>query len=89
MNKRNVRWISFAFGGTVLAALAAVPLTNRSALADDHGHDHNPGIYHAISALHDAEFELKNANRDFHGHKQDALDSIHHAIEELDRIKDW
>ena len=88
---KKLNWVSLSFGGALLAALAAIPLANRSALADDHDHDRerNPGVRHAIAALHDAEFELRNADRDFHGHKQDAMDSIHHAIEELDRIKDW
>jgi len=50
---------------------------------------HNPRIHHALEALHAAEDELRDAPHDFHGHKADALAAVHHAIDELDRIKDW
>jgi hypothetical protein len=86
MNKRNTRWIGFVFGGSMLAAVAAYPLANRTAMADDH---RNPRIYHAIDALRDAKDELEDAPRDYHGKKRDALDAIDRAIHKLDEIKDW
>jgi hypothetical protein len=86
--KRNAKWASVVFGGAMLAALAAYPLSNRTALADDHDH-RNPRIYHALDALHDAKDELENSDRDYHGKKRDALDAIDRAIHKLDEIKDW
>jgi hypothetical protein len=86
MNKTKARWISYVFGGALLAAMAAYPLANRTALADDH---RNPRIYHAIDALRDARHELDDSPRDYHGKKRDAMDAIDRAIEKLDEIKDW
>jgi hypothetical protein len=84
--QRKVKWASYVFGGAMLAALAAYPLANRSALAEEHRHPH---IYHALDALKEARQELHDADSDFHGRKQEAMDSIDHAIHELDEIKDW
>jgi hypothetical protein len=84
--KRNAKLASIAFGGAMLAAMAAYPLGTRTALADDH---RNPRIYHAIDALHEAKDELENTDRDYHGKKRDALDAIDRAIHKLDEIKDW
>ena len=86
MSKLNVRWLSLALGLAVLTGFAAYPLGIRTAAADG---DHNPRIHHALEALRAAEEELNEAPHDFHGHKQDAIDAIHHAVRELDRIKDW
>jgi hypothetical protein len=86
MNKIS-RTLLFAVGFMALGALATYPLGATSARADGPGH--NPRIHHALEALHDAEDELRDAPHDFHGHKQDAIDAVHHAIEQLDIIKDW
>ncbi|HUB24893.1 MAG TPA: hypothetical protein VL992_05640 [Tepidisphaeraceae bacterium] len=86
MSRQNIRWLGVAVASALLTGLVAFPLGMRSAQADDM---HNPRIHHAIEALHAAEDELNEAPHDFHGHKQDAIDAIHHAIRELDRIKDW
>lgn len=86
MNK-HTRSILLALGCTVLGACLAYNVGLSTAYARDD--DHNPRIHHAIHALHDAEDELKAAPHDFHGHKQDAIDAVHHAIEQLDIIKEW
>jgi ribulose kinase len=86
MNKRNSRWITYVFGGAMLAALAAYPLADRSAMAEEY---RNPRIYHAIDALRDAQDELERTHRDYHGKKRDAMDAIDRAIHKLDEIKDW
>jgi hypothetical protein len=78
----KTHWLNWVLGLTLAASLVAY----RSAVAQD---DHNPRIHHAIEALRDAERELNDSPSDFHGHKQDAIDAIHHAVDELDRIKDW
>jgi hypothetical protein len=79
------RW-SRLLGCAAVAALAAYPLAVRPAFADEH---HNPRIHHALEALRDAEHEINESDNDFHGEKRAALDAIDHAIERLDRIKDW
>jgi hypothetical protein len=85
MSRLKLRTISLGICLAVMGGLVAYPLGVRSALAGDH----NPRIHHALEALHAAEEELNEAPHDFHGHKADAIDAIHHAIRELDRIKDW
>jgi hypothetical protein len=86
MSSQNVRWLAVAVASALLTGIVAFPLGMRSAQADDM---RNPRIHHALEALRDAEEELREAPHDYHGHKQDAIDAIHGAIRELDRIKDW
>jgi hypothetical protein len=64
-------------------------LSTPASAAHDHGGPLNPRIHHALDALHDARAELDAARNDFHGHKHDAEAAVDHAIDELDRIKDW
>jgi hypothetical protein len=87
MTKGKTRWMSWTFGLALAAGLIAYPFATKTAMAEDH--DYNPRIHHALEALRDARHELKDAPHDFHGHKQEAIDAIDHAIEQLDRIKDW
>jgi hypothetical protein len=87
MNARSNRRISWALGLALLSGLAVYPLASRPANAEEH--EHNPRIHRALDALREARHELEDAPHDFRGHKQEALDSIDHAIERLDRIKDW
>lgn len=87
MSLQRNRRISWALGLALLSGLAVYPLATRTARADEH--EHNPRIHRALDALRDARDELREAPHDFHGHKQEALDSIDRAIEHLDRIKDW
>ncbi|HUB27081.1 MAG TPA: hypothetical protein VL992_16770 [Tepidisphaeraceae bacterium] len=82
MKTLKLQWLGWAAGLVLATSLASY----RVAVAQEF---HNPRIHHAIDALRDAERELNDSPSDFHGHKQDALDAVHHAIEELDRIKDW
>jgi hypothetical protein len=87
MKMPNNRRISWTLALLILSGFAAYPLATRTARADEH--EHNPRIHHALEALRDARKELNEAPHDFHGHKQEAIDAIDHAIEHLDRIKDW
>jgi hypothetical protein len=82
MQRLKSNWLSLILGLALTVGFVAY----RTARADD---DHNPMIHHAIAALRDAERELNASPNDFRGHKQDAMDAVHHAIDELDRIKDW
>jgi hypothetical protein len=50
----------------------AVPLPNRC-----------PSIHEAIRALESAERDLNEARHDFCGHKHEAMEITHHAIEQL------
>jgi len=50
----------------------AVPMPNRC-----------PNIHGAIDGLRSAEQELRDGAHDFCGHKQAAMESVHHAIEQL------
>jgi hypothetical protein len=42
-----------------------------------------PNIHSAQEGLRQAEGELREARHDFCGHKQSAMEAVHHAIEEL------
>ena len=42
-----------------------------------------PNIHGAIDGLRSAEQELRDAAHDFCGHKAQAMESVHHAIEHL------
>ena len=87
MRRHAVRSATLVVAGVVLGAGLSGAVATRSALARDR--DHNPRIHSALSALHDAKGELDEAKSDFHGHKRDAQAAVEHAIDELDRIKDW
>jgi len=50
----------------------AVPVPNRC-----------PNIHEAIGALESAERDLREAGHDFCGHKREAMEATHHAIEQL------
>jgi hypothetical protein len=51
---------------------AAVPMPNRC-----------PNIHEAIGQLEAAEGTLRDARHDFCGHKHEAMEAVHHAIEQL------
>ena len=61
---------------TAIAAPApvpmAVPMPNRC-----------PNIHEAIGGLENAERDLREARHDFCGHKRDAMEAVHRAIEQL------
>jgi hypothetical protein len=84
--KVHTRSLLLVLGGMALGALVYPVAQSATAFGDE---EHNPRIHHAIHALHDAEDELTAASNDFHGHKQAAIDAVHHAIEQLEIIKDW
>lgn len=83
ISKRRSSWL---LASALFTGLALCPISTRVAMA---AHDHNPRIHAAVDALRDARHELEDAPHDFHGHKQEAIDAIDHAITQLDRIKDW
>ena len=62
---------SAAIAAPVPAAMA-VPMPDRC-----------PNIHEAIHALESAERDLREARHDFCGHKRDAMEATHHAIEQL------
>jgi hypothetical protein len=89
-SRTSVRPVALTLSGVAIGALLSGALVSRSAVARDHeDHMANPRIHHALDALHDAQAELSEARTDFHGHKRDAQAAVDHAIDELDRIKDW
>ncbi len=91
MRRTRIRSAALMLAGIGMGVGLSGALAGRTALARDHEyeHDHNPRIHQALSALHDAQAELDVANTDFHGHKREAQGAVQHAIDELDRIKDW
>ena len=74
-------------GGVGLGAGLGGTLSTHSAWARDH--EQNPRIHAALNALKDAKEELNDAKTDYHGHKREAQDAVQHAIDQLDKIKDW
>jgi hypothetical protein len=62
---------STAVAAPVPAAMA-VPVPNRC-----------PNIHGAQDGLRSAEQELRDGAHDFCGHKQAAMEAVHHAIEQL------
>ncbi len=42
-----------------------------------------PHIHDAVGALQSAQEELRTGAHDFCGHKQSAMEAVHHALEEL------
>lgn len=44
---------------------------------------HCPRIHEAIDRLQATEEELRVAGHDYCGHKRDAMEAVHHALEEL------
>jgi len=87
MSSLKHRWLSVALGSMALVGVAALPFSMRAAYGEDNAH--NPHIYHAIEALHEAHDEISNAPHDFHGQRREALDVIDHAIQKLEEIKDY
>ncbi len=85
---RNIKrqWLPWTVA-TVAAAGLALSISTRPASADEY--DHNPRIYRALDALHDAHYEIDHSHRMYHNHKREALDAIDHAIDKLDQIKDY
>ena len=47
-----------------------------------------PSIHDAIHALEAAEKDMREARHDFCGHKRDAMEITHHAIEQLRAAED-
>jgi hypothetical protein len=45
--------------------------------------DRCPNIHEAIGALESAERDLREARHDFCGHKHEAMEAVHRAIEQL------
>jgi len=50
--------------------------------------DRCPNIHEAIHALESAERDLREARHDFCGHRRDAMEVTHHAIEQLRAAED-
>jgi hypothetical protein len=84
-NRRAIAALLVVFA--VTASLAVFSLTGRSTGAEPQRRN-NPHIHAALDALRDARMELKNAPHDYHGKRKAALESVDHAIEHLDEIKD-
>ena len=42
-----------------------------------------PSVHEAIEALESAERDMREANHDFCGHKHEAMEITHHAIDQL------
>ena len=42
-----------------------------------------PHIHDAVGALQSAEEELRTGAHDFCGHKREAMEAVHHALEQL------
>ncbi len=47
-------------------------------------HEHHPHIHAAIHELREARRELKDADHDFGGHREDAVKAIDVAVEQLE-----
>ena len=92
--RKSARSYSLTLAGVGLGCLLSGAFVGRTAFAQHHEHehdhyDHNPRVHEALDALHAAQAELDGAHDDYHGHKQEAQAAVQHAIDELDRIKDW
>jgi uncharacterized membrane protein len=91
--KLNIMKRKIALIATLLTlAGTAVYYTNTTAFAQGTpppatgqtpAHERHPAIRHAIQALEKAKVELKNANHDFGGHREDALKECDAAIAQL------
>jgi F0F1-type ATP synthase membrane subunit b/b' len=47
--------------------------------------ERHPHIHEALKELREAHKELKEADHDFGGHREEALKSVNHAIEQLEK----
>ncbi|MGA2983239.1 MAG: hypothetical protein ABSG32_05460 [Terriglobia bacterium] len=45
--------------------------------------NHCPNIHSALEGLRSSEQELRDAGHDFCGHKREAMEAVHRAIEQL------
>jgi len=63
-------------------AVGALTMINGFALAEKK--EHHPHIHRAIEDLREAKKELKEANHDFGGHREKALQECNEAIEHLE-----
>jgi hypothetical protein len=86
MQKIKTQWLPWTVATVAVAGLA-LSFSSRPAAADEY--EHNPRIYHALDALHDAHYEIDHSHHMYHNHKREALDAIDHAIDKLDQIKDY
>ena len=87
MRRHNVRSAVLVLAGVGLGTGLGGAVGSHVAWAKDH--EHNPRIHAALDSLREAKAELADAKSDFHGHKHDAQEAVQHAVDELDRIKDW
>jgi len=78
--------LSDALGCGAVAALAGVAAFNNfgtglsTARAD---HWDREKVHHAVDALEAARDELRHTDRDFHGHKEEAIHAVDEAIRTL------
>jgi hypothetical protein len=69
--------------GTLLTGVGLFSLRSGPA-ADAAAVEHHPHIHAAIHELKDARKDLKDADHDFGGHREDAVKAIDVAIEQLE-----
>lgn len=62
---------------------APVQFINASFDRQNRGDERHPKIRQAISALERAKDDLQDASRDFHGHREQALDAVNQALSQL------
>lgn len=83
MRKLITRRAGLGLGLAMAVGLAAYPLTNRTAQAEER---HHPRIHAAIEALVQAKAEVEEAKHEWGGEKKEAVESIDRAIEHLKRL---
>ncbi len=90
------RVLSFVLAGAVLSSGAGVAayqfLGNPSAAqaADkEEKKERHSHIHAAIHELREARKDLKEGDHDFGGHREEAIKSIDHSIEQLEKALKW
>lgn len=75
---------------SLAASLAAIPFSTTLATPPtpgvvhfDDDYQHYPHMHRALDRLHEARRELEDAEDIFKGHKEEALDHVDHAIQEV------
>ena len=92
--KRTLITLNVVFAALVLAILLMTPrsqtFNSSSAIASpapaplaEPMPNRCPNIHSALEGLRSAETELREGRHDFCGHKQSAMEAVHHAMEEL------
>ncbi len=87
------RWLSVTLAGAVLLSPAVVAsyqfLASPPVAKAADKEERHPRLHAALKELREARKELKDADHDFGGHREKAIESIDHSIKQIEESLAW